>query len=144
MVLVAVGGIFALLGLLPLLSLGPTVSFPQALVAGGLAAASVGAWIILYRPGEIVIDPAEATITLRSPIHVRRLSFGDVSYIELQPSQYTLIVPGLAAFHEERYDVVLGIKEGTQLAVHLDLTLSMARLKAGRLAGLIGKQVLHG
>jgi hypothetical protein len=144
MVLLVGGGIFALLGLLPRWGWEAAVPFSQALVAWGLLCASVGVWVVLRRPGEIVIDPPETTIRLRGPIRELRFSFSDVSHIEVQPSQPALIVAGAPSLGTERYDVGVRIIEGTQLTVHRGLELSTARLKAERLAAIMGRPMRRG
>jgi len=144
MVLLVGGGIFALLGLLPRWGWEAAVPFSQALVAWGLLCASAGAWVVLRRPGEIVIDPAERTIRLRGPIRELRFSFRDVSHIEVQPSQPALVVAGAPTLGTERYDVGFRIIEGTQLTVHRGLELSTARLKAEKLAAIIGRPMSPG
>jgi hypothetical protein len=144
LVLLVAGATLALLGMLPLVGLEAKVSLPEAVVAAGLVVASVGAWIVLYRPGEIVIDRAAATIRIRGPIRERRFSFRDVSFIELQPSQQESFACSLPTPQEERYDVGLRITEGTHLVVHFELELSTARMAAMRLAKITGRPVLRG
>jgi hypothetical protein len=144
MVLIVGGGILALLGLLPRWGWEAPVPFSQALVAWGLLCASAGAWVVLCRPGEIVIDQTERNIRLRGPIRELRFSFRDVSHIEVQPSQLALVVAGAPTIDLERYDVGFRIIDGTHLTVHRGLELSMARLKAQGLAEMTGRPTRRG
>ncbi len=143
MVLLVGGGLFALLGLLPRWGWEVAVPFPQALVAWGLLCLSAGAWVILRRPGEIVIDPADRTIRLRDPIRELRFAFRDVSHIEVLLSPQP-VVAGAPPLGTERYDVGFRIIQGAHLTVHRGLELSTARLKAQNLAAIMGRPIRSG
>jgi hypothetical protein len=144
MVLLVAGGLFALLGLLPQWGWEAAAPFPQALVAWGVSCLCAGAWVIMRRPGEIVIDPAERTIRLRDPIRELRFSFRDVAYIEILLSPQPLVVAGAPPLEAERYNVGFRIIQGTQLTVLRGLELSTARLKAQNLAAIMGRPIRRG
>ena len=143
LVLLLGGFLVALLGLLRSLAFQIDVSHPTDFIALGLAMASVGGWIV-YRPGETVFDPIKAMIRVRSPIRERGIRFSDVFHIEIQPTVLPLAMAGQAPFSLDLFDIVLCLRDGTDVATYVGLNPSRARSAAELLADTIGVSVFIG
>ncbi len=134
------GGAIAVLGLLPRVGFSLEEPSPDRLVVIGLIGTTVGAWILL-RPVGMVLDPSSRSITMLGPVSRRHLSFMDVSHVEIQGSQYEWPVMGLPTPSEDRYDVVLRLNDGSEIAVHRSVRLPAAHIEARRLGKLTGLAV---
>jgi hypothetical protein len=112
-----------------------------ALIWLGLAAASVGAWMIC-KPSEIVIDPPESVI-VRNLINERRIPFAEVSHVELQPNPSRTALDGLPSLDLSLFNVVMYFHDGTQLATHVGLSEWGARLGAKRITEVTGTKLVR-
>jgi len=123
-----VGAMIGALGFLPEVEKGVGVA--------GLVIFLAGAWI-LARPVGLVIEKPRLSVTIRSFISERRLSYADLSGVEVRPALAGYAMAGLLGTVASRYDVVLRLRDRDEVIVRRELTLPAAKAEAQRLEYLI-------
>lgn len=104
----------------------------------GLLILLAGVWI-LARPIGLVIEPGRLGITIRSFVSERRLSFADLSDVEIREARTDGPILGLPGTIDQHYDLVLRLRDGDEVTVRRDLSLSEASSEAHKLQEIVNQ-----
>lgn len=118
------------------LVLGFVTAGGLSLVLIGIASALFGIWIF-SRPVGIIIDSSSRAMLIRGFVSERRRLFDDV--LEVVVPKSGRIVAGLpiAADPEDRYDICLLLRDGSEIMLRRDLGQDAAMSEAARVRTLI-------